>query len=384
MDLFDPATYAAVRRPLLDAETLPPACYTSPEFYRREVSEIFMKCWNLIGRADYVKNPGDYFTVTVAGVPAVILRGRDGRIRAFINSCRHRGSRLLEGDGQCSAIRCPYHSWAYDLEGRLRGANGMEETHDFDRAAFGLIPVKLDVWAGFLFINFDPQCMSLADYLGDLDHYAESYDFASMVTVKRRNFELRANWKSYIENSLETFHLPTVHQRTIGSIKATWNNVDGTPGNFVINQTRSGESRAVLDGDAGFDPMPNLRGPARDGAQYILIYPCTVIGADLDCMWFKQMTPDGPDRMRNIAAFCFPKQTVERPDFEAIVLNYHKRFELVMSEDNAIAEKQFAGLNQPFGKPGRYSSREPLVHVIDNWILDRVVGRAPGAQQAAE
>ena len=109
MDLFDPATYACVRRPLAQAETLPPQCYTSDAFFRREVEHIFLKVWNLIGREDYVPNPGDFFTIELVGIPVIIMRGRDRTIRAFVNSCRHRGAKLLDGDGNCKTIRCPYH-----------------------------------------------------------------------------------------------------------------------------------------------------------------------------------------------------------------------------------------------------------------------------------
>src|SRR5713101_379343 len=381
MDLLDPNAYAAVRKPLLEAETLPPACYTSREFYQREVSNIFLKCWNLIGRAEYVKNPGDYFTLSLVGVSLIIMRGDDGRIRAFINSCRHRGARLLEGEGHCKAIRCPYHSWLYSTRGDLRASNGMQDTRNFDPSAFGLTEVKLEAWSGFLFVNLDPQSASLREYLGDLDSYTQSYEFETMVTVKRKDFTVRTNWKSYIENSMENFHLPTVHQGSIGRVKAEWHGIDGAPGNFVILQSHTAASRATLGNDAAFDRISTLRGPAAHGAQYILIYPCTVIGADLDCMWFKQMAPDGPDVVRYSAGFCFPKATVERPDFEQVVPNYHKRFDLVISEDNGISEVQLQGLSNPFSRPGRFSSMEPLVHTIDNWILDRTVGPLPLAQR---
>jgi phenylpropionate dioxygenase-like ring-hydroxylating dioxygenase large terminal subunit len=383
MDLFDPNAYAAVRRPLLDAETLPPACYTSPEFYRREVSDIFMKCWNLIGRADYIKNPGDYFTLTLVGVSLIIIRGEDARIRAFVNSCRHRGAKLLEGESNCKAIRCPYHSWVYSTTGALRNSNGMQSSHHFDESDYGLIEVKLDTWSGFLFVNFDPYSISLREYLGDLESFTESYEFDTMVTVKRKEFTLRTNWKSYVENSMENFHLPTVHQRTIGGVKAEWNHIDGAPGNYVILQTRTAASRATLGNDAAFDRIPTLRGPAAEGAQYILIYPCTVVGADLDCIWFKQMAPDGPDTVRYSAGFCFPRRTVERPDFEQIVPNYHKRFDLVISEDNGISELQLQGLANPLSRQGRFSTREPLVHAIDNWVLDRILGPPPRQQRIA-
>jgi phenylpropionate dioxygenase-like ring-hydroxylating dioxygenase large terminal subunit len=381
--LFDPGTYADVRRPLLEAGTLPPACYTSTDFYQQEVSSIFMKCWNLISRADVVKNPGDYFTHTLVGVSLIIMRGEDGKIRAFVNSCRHRGAKILQGEGNCKGIRCPYHSWLYSTLGELRNSNGMQDTLEFSPEDYGLLEVRLDIWCGFLFVNLDPNCISLSEYLGDLGDYTHSYEFDTMVTVKRRQFSLQTNWKNYIENSMESFHLPTVHQKTIGGVKAEWATVVGDPGNYVILQTKTKASRATLGNDAAFERIATLSGPAAEGAQYILIYPCTVIGADFDCMWFKQMAPDGPGTVRYSAGFCFPKASYDRPDFEQIVSNYHKRFELVISEDNEISELQMEGLSNPFARAGRLSSREPLVHAINNWILDHVVGPAPIAHRTA-
>src|SRR5882672_10758412 len=125
-ELFNPRHYEAVRRPLLDAETLPAWCYTSQDFYKREVERIFMKVWNFVGSADQIANPGDYFTLTFVGVPLIILRDHEGTIRAFANSCRHRGSELLSASGNCKLIVCPYHSWTYDLDGGLRGAPEMD------------------------------------------------------------------------------------------------------------------------------------------------------------------------------------------------------------------------------------------------------------------
>ncbi len=154
-DIFDPAHYTATRRPLLEAETLPPWCYTSEEFYQREVERIFRKVWNFVGHVSQVALPGDYFALTFAGVPAIILRDLSGTLRAFANSCRHRGSALLEGSGNCRAIVCPYHSWTYSLDGILRAAPEMKETADFDLADAGLIPLRIDTWGGFLFLCFE-------------------------------------------------------------------------------------------------------------------------------------------------------------------------------------------------------------------------------------
>lgn len=381
--LFDPTSYENVRRPLARAETLPSACYTSPEFHGREVERVFRRCWNLVGRADYVPGPGDYFSFELAGTPGFVMRGRDGTIRAFVNACRHRGAKLLDGTGNCPAIVCPYHSWVYDAQGRLRATPGMAETEDFRPDDHGLVPLRTDVWMGFVFINFDADAVPLADYLGDLTEAVASYGLETMVTRGRKEFRVRSNWKCYVENSMENLHLPTVHARSIGEVKATWTPIVGNPGNYLILHSKAERSRATLSGDIGFERIPTLRGRAAEGAQYILIYPATVIGCDLDSMWFKQMVPDGPGTMRNIAAFCFPQSAVDRDDFESVAKAYYRRYEMVIDEDNAVAERQFAGLDQPFSRPGRFSTSEALVHAFDNWILDRVLD-APEARSAAQ
>ena len=152
--LFDPSRYARVRLPLLEAETLLPACYTDPAFFAREKERIFRVHWNLVCRADDIPEAGDYCTMDLAGMPAIVLRDDDGTLRAFANTCRHRGSRLVSESGTAKAISCPYHGWSYALDGGLIAASGMERTKNFDPAEFGLIPLRLAEWAGFVFLNF--------------------------------------------------------------------------------------------------------------------------------------------------------------------------------------------------------------------------------------
>ena len=148
----------------------------------------------------------------------------------------------------------------------------------------------------------------------------------------------------------------------------------GAPGEYVLVQSDSGgRTRALLKGSQGFPPIPTLAGPAARGSQYLLVYPATMIGCDVDSMWFKQMLPEAPDRVRNVVAVCFPRETAARPDFEAVAAQYYRRFETAIAEDNEISERQFAGLSSPLARPGRFSHREPLVHAIDNWILDQVL-----------
>ncbi len=372
-DLFDPTLYAAVRRPLLEAETLPAWCYTDAAFYRREVERVLLKVWNFVGRADLVPQAGDYMAFDFAGVPVVILRDGAGAVRAFVNSCRHRGTKLLDGRGTCAALRCPYHSWVYGLDGSLQIAPLMEDTKGFDKRDYGLAPIRLESWDGFLFICFDAGAPALMDDLGDLPATLAPYGFADMVCVRRKEYDLACNWKLYVENAMESYHVPTVHGQTLQKQKRDINPPIPSNGAYCGLYTRHKGSRALMAGETGFPSIPTLSGDTAEGTFYPLIYPSTMFGCTYDCMWWLELHPRGPDRTRLIVGSCFPRATVERPDFAAVVEKYYRRWDVSIPEDNAISERQHAGLTSPYARPGRFSVMEPLVHTIDNWVLDRVL-----------
>jgi phenylpropionate dioxygenase-like ring-hydroxylating dioxygenase large terminal subunit len=372
----DGRLYDGVRKPLPEAETLPPSCYYDKQFYERELSTIFRRKWLMIGRSDEWKSPGDYITFDRIGVPFMVVRDQAGRLRAFANSCRHRGSQVALGSGNCQSFSCPYHSWVYELDGRLRGAAGMENAQGFDKARYGLREIHLDTWLTFVFVNFAADPAPLSAQLGDLGDHLHSYDFDNVVTVGRREYVVTANWKTYVENSMEWLHHPTVHRSSIAGKVATItrNIICGDPGDYIMIQSMAkGVSRATLGSDKGFPPVSTLTGATREGSHYALLYPHAMIGCDVDSIWYKQMIPEGPDKVRNIATYCFHRELVERPDFAEIAPNYYKRFETVVEEDNRAMERQFAGLVSPLAVPGRFSDREILVHRIDNWVLDHVL-----------
>ncbi len=375
IDIFDPKVYAAQRRPMLEAETLPAWCYTSEAFYRREVERIFMKVWNFFGRTDQVPNPGDYYAFEFAGVPLVILRDRDGTVRAFANTCRHRGALLLEsGTGNCRGIKCPYHGWVYGLDGALNGAPGMEEAIGFKREDYGLIPLRLETWCGFMFVTFDPKAPPLMEFLGDLPGILKSHDLDDMVTVRRKEFLLDCNWKLFVENAMEGYHIPTVHQASISQHKAKKPAVQDVEGEFVLLFTQQKGSRALMPGDTGFPEIATLDERAANGSFYPNIYPSTMFCCTQDCMWYLEVHPLGPNRMKLIHGACFPSAVPKRNDFTEVVERYYRRWDKTADEDNNISEVQHRGLSSPLTAPGRLSFLEPLVHTIGNWVLDRVLG----------
>jgi choline monooxygenase len=381
MNLFEPATYEGVRRPLLEAETLPVGCYTSEEFFRREVDTVFMKVWNFIGRLDYIPKPGDYYTVTFAGVPLLIVRGDDGGVQAFVNSCRHRGAKVASGKGNAFAFKCPYHGWVYNRKGQLTGCPGMDSAKNFDRKDYPMLPVRTETWAGFIFVNFDAGAGSLKEYLGNIDELFASYRMEDMVCTRRKEYDVACNWKIYVENAMEAFHVPHVHRGSINRQRGSVKNdrtFDSTEGHWVVMHKQHEGSRAVLVGDQGFPPMTHLEGKAAMGTFYPLLFPSTMLGCTVDCMWFLEIHPLGATRMKLIVGSCFPKALTQRPDFEAIAANYYKRWDMTTQEDIDISVIQQEGVSTAFSRPGRLSEHEPLVHAIDNWVLDHVFGVAKG------
>lgn len=376
--IFDPQNYEPVRRKLSEASHLPPWCYTSDEFFRVEMDRIFMRHWNFLGRADQLQKPGDYFTVDLIGVPLIVLRGAEGSLSAFVNSCRHRGARLLSGDGSCRrTITCPYHAWVYGLDGGLLAAQGMDGISDFRTGDYRLRVVRLETWGGFVFVNFDEGAISLSDFLGDLPERMASYDLSNMVTVRRKEYQVACNWKLLTENSMEEYHTSTVHRGSIGAQTLTF---ESGRGEWEAGHLLSEKSVATLPREkGGFPHIQFLTGKAAKGTYFVLIYPCTTLALAQDSMMWLELYPQGAAKTRLIVGSAFPRSTVERADFDTVAQAYYRRWDKSIPEDNWISEQQQLGLECPLSTTGRVSRLEPIVHRMANWILDRVLD-APGGR----
>ena len=207
VSIFDPALYESTLRPLGEAQCLPAWCFTSSQWFEREVTDVFAPSWVLVGRSDEIGRPGKYLTIKVPGIgPTLVIRGKDGKARAFANFCRHRGATLLsdpEGQLRSGAITCPYHAWAYDTTGALRKAPKMcKET--FNKDEFPLIEFELEERFGFLFANGgqgNQHYESLDESLGNLPEtvFSQFPDLENYVTVARRDYLCDANWKFLFE-----------------------------------------------------------------------------------------------------------------------------------------------------------------------------------------
>ncbi|TLY29387.1 MAG: aromatic ring-hydroxylating dioxygenase subunit alpha [Ignavibacteria bacterium] len=202
--------------PLERSETIPSAWYTDPRFFEIDKQSIFAKTWQLIGHSGRLQKPGDFLIGTVAGNPVILVHGKDGSIRGFYNVCRHRGGPIsIEEGGNCNALQCKYHGWTYTLEGMLRGVPQFDRVELFDRKDYGLIPVPLDSWEGLYFVNLSGERSDdrgdLRTLLGGISERIRPVEPGAKHFYKRINYELNCNWKVYVDNYLEGYHLPYVH-----------------------------------------------------------------------------------------------------------------------------------------------------------------------------
>jgi phenylpropionate dioxygenase-like ring-hydroxylating dioxygenase large terminal subunit len=358
---------------LLEAQTLPPACYFDPEFHRRELERVFCAGWVMVGRLDQIPNRGDYFTVDYADIRLVVMRDTAGRVRAYANSCRHRGARLLDGRGTARAIVCPYHAWTYTVDGALRGAAGMEATVGFCKEDHPLAEARCEAWGGFIFVSVDPSGVTLVDWLGELPEKLAMYRLEEMVATRRETFEVACNWKLWVENFMEGYHIPTVHRATISGHRAENRPQETLRGEYQMIRELHPGTLALLGDDPGFPPIESLEGEEGVGSRFILIYPATMIAICVDSMWSFECHPLGPETTEVVLTSCFPRSRTERTDFAALAANYYRRQDMVVREDNEIAAQQHRGIRTRLAQPGRLCAKERIVHLLDNWILDRVL-----------
>jgi len=193
------------------AWTLHAKLYTDSAVFDDEKEKIFACSWQVVGHKDQVANTGDYFTTELVGEPLLIVRDNDGKLRGFYNVCRHRAGPPAEGCGSRKVFRCGYHGWTYSLDGGLISATDIEGIKNFRPEDFALMPVKIEEWFNLIFVNLNPAAAPLRDSLGELPRQAEKFDFAGMKLFERRTYDMKCNWKTYVDNYLEGYHLPSVH-----------------------------------------------------------------------------------------------------------------------------------------------------------------------------
>jgi phenylpropionate dioxygenase-like ring-hydroxylating dioxygenase large terminal subunit len=364
-----------LRERLAAGATLPAGWYSDPAVLRLEEETIFARAWQYAGRADLVAEPGSFFTSMAGHIPVVVVRDREGVLRAFVNVCRHRGHLVAEGAGKRGSLQCPYHAWTYALDGTLRRAPRSEREPGFDPDAFSLLPVAVDAWGPLVFVNPDPGAGPLADALGRLpDLVARSGLEPERLRFRERSeWEIASNWKIALENYLECYHCPVAHPGFSQVIDVDADAYQLEAEGLVSSQF--GDVRAsALAGVTGASYQPE--GPVAQ-AQYHLLWPNVTFNLDPGPgnMSVDVTRPLGPGRCVGASDYFFYEDVPDETARQMMAFAGQ-----VAAEDAALVESVHAGLASGMVPEGRLLlSSEHLIQHFQGLVYEALAGSARGA-----
>ncbi len=358
--------------PFEQALAMPKSVYTSPEFAQQEMQHIFARDWLCAGRADALPNPGDYLTMQISGEPIIVLRDREGQLRAMSNVCRHRMSTLLEGRGNVRSIVCPYHAWTYNLDGSLRGAPAMALNENFCRDQIALPKVRCQEWLGWIMVTLNPDAPDPREKLADVEALVGALHMENYTEAFREEFRWATNWKVLAENFMESYHLPVCHAGTIGGtvdlMKMTC--PEGLPA-FNYHYILKNDSIPLA---LAHPTNTTLTGDERRTTWLLAIYPSLMITLTPGYFWYLCLTPDGPGHVNVLFGGGLAPEFVADPNVQDSFAQLKALLDDVNVEDKGCVEKVYRGLCSDMSSPG------PLSHLErPNFDFARyIAGMIPG------
>jgi glycine betaine catabolism A len=356
------------------ALSLPARYYTDPDYYRAELEWFFGGMWFYAGRADEVPDPGDYVLRQVAGESLIVVRGERGEVAAYYNICRHRGTRLCEEPlgNTGSTIRCPYHAWAYDLDGRLVGAPHMDRVEGFRLEDYPLSRLAVGLWDGLVFLNFQEHpADSLEAQLAGVDERFRAWGMDELRTAHRIVYDVAANWKLVIHNYSECLHCPGVHpalqklSHYLSSVNEPAD--DGYLGGRM--GLRDGIATLSLDGQRRRDNLPGLDETECRNVYYYAVLPNLLLSLHPDYVMTHALWPRGVGRTEIVCEWLFHPDAMAAPDFD--VEDVIAFWDITNRQDWHVCEQMQLGLGSRAYRPGPYSHREDLLPEFDRLILER-------------
>lgn len=285
------------------ARTMPSRWYTDPAILDLEKPAIFWKTWQPVGRLDQVLRPGDFFTCDVVGERLVVTRGLDDRLRAFFNVCLHRAGPVALGKGNRKSLQCRYHGWTYDLNGRLMNAPEFEGVQDWDKSAVCLQSVSVEAWGPFVFVNLDPNAPPMRTIYGAIDDEIarKGFNIASMRAFERRDYFIDCNWKVYVDNYLEGYHLPIAHPGLYRELDYDQYRVD----TFRYHSSQYAPIRPAKLGEVQGRDRRYVRTEAESEALYYWIFPNVMLNIYPDNMSINIILPIDHERTLTIFEWYF-------------------------------------------------------------------------------
>ena len=355
---------APVLAPLGQARSLPAQAYTSAEVLAWETERFFAASWVCAGRSTDLAGAGDRRAIRVGSEGVLLVRGEDGVLRGFSNTCRHRGHELLAcGEADTGrVIKCPYHAWVYRLDGALRTAPRFPDLDPADPVREGLVPARVAEWHGWVFVNASGSAPSFADHAGNLDAFLAPYQPGRLVAAATHSYEIQANWKLVVENYHECYHCPSIHPELC---RVTPH--DSGEGYVPTGLWAGGDMELAghadtmsLDGSSGGRPLPGLDGEALRRVMYVGLFPNLLISPHPDYVMAHRIEPIAPDRSRIECQWLFDPEVAAEPGFDpGWAVDF---WDLTNHQDWAACESVQRGAASRGYRQGPLALQEETVH----------------------
>jgi len=353
---------------------MPKSVYTSEDFLQQELETIFKKEWFCAGRASSLAKPGDYTTLELAGQPIMVIRDKEGTLRAQSNVCLHRMSTLLQGRGNCSAIVCPYHAWTYNLNGSLRAAPAMDLNESFCKDQLKLPTVRCEEWLGWIMVSLNPNALPVAQLLADVEGMIDDFQFETYSELFFETHVWDTNWKVLAENFMESYHLPVCHAGTIGGLSKL-SEMDCPPGLPTFNY------HTILKDDSlkialAHPDNTRIEGDRRRTTYLFAIYPSLLITLTPGYFWYLSLHPKGVGQVQIYFGGGMSPEFVNDQNAQDSFAQLKTLLDDVNVEDKGCTEKVYQGLCSDLAKPGPLSHLERPNYDFAHYLVQQMTHSA--------
>ena len=367
-DILDPNKIEVVKNPIEKAHGLPNECYLNNDYLEFEKEKIFKNNWTMIGVASSVPTPGDAKPFNLLGIPILIVRNKENEVKVFHNVCSHRGFKLV--DQECklkNVIRCPYHSWSYDFNGKLTvtphlGGLGKHEVEGFDKNKSNLKEIKSNIWMDLIFININSNAKPFEDFIKPLeDRWSKFISKKDQKLIRHStdngyfNMTVNSNWKFAIENYCESYHLPWIHPELnkVSNISDHYHIEDE---NLNFSGQGSNKYSQQFDGNIKFKCFPNWPTELYEKSEYVSLYPNVMLGIHIDHFYAFWLEPISNNQTKeHFELYYVGDESASSDEFKDIREKNFAFWQEVMNEDVTAIEGMQNGRNSPAYNGGNFS-----------------------------
>ena len=367
-DILDPNKIEVVKNPIEKAHGLPNECYLNNDYLEFEKEKIFKNNWTMIGVASSVPNPGDAKPFNLLGIPILIVRNKENEVKVFHNVCSHRGFKLV--DQECklkNVIRCPYHSWSYDFNGKLTvtphiGGLGKHEVEGFDKNKSNLKEIKSNIWMDLIFININSNAKPFEDFIKPLeDRWSKFISKKDQKLIRHStdngyfNMTVNSNWKFAIENYCESYHLQWIHPELnkVSNISDHYHIEDE---NLNFSGQGSNKYSQQFDGNIKFKCFPNWPTELYEKSEYVSLYPNVMLGIHIDHFYAFWLEPISNNQTKeHFELYYVGDESASSDEFKDIREKNFAFWQEVMNEDVTAIEGMQNGRNSPAYNGGNFS-----------------------------